>query len=690
MFPPPQYTLQPQQFNQQSPDQQQHQQQQQMMLPMPPPQFVQQLSDPPPPPPQQQQQQMYVVQQNQPPMQFLVQPQPQLQMTSLQPQMTSMQPQMQPQQVVVVQQPGQQQPAPRSPQQQQLTQMAPQFAQAMPPPQPHHVMMVPPPQLPMALNSGMMMPGHSNNVNRVAAPGAGGGLMQSVPVTPFSIPPPPQAQPLFNMPPASLPPMFVAPNNNAMPIVLPNNNFQAGARRQLPGGGARPQVTRNPQPIVKTLTALQSGKACHYAIATAANGTAQGAEDDDACDTLVPQDPARKPLTAVPTVDLSDIATRLTRSYNKDSALIDVMKEHCSVELCAQLCRWLEDDCDANCGTLAAEYTPRCAIWRHCVDGRATVLVGISAVLSTPVAHAPDVAPWGLSRCVLRHFDALRSDQRGCIALQRVITAATPDEASADGFVSAITANLGAMMTSQHANYIVSNVINTMTHRAPQPKSDAGGVSVGNDSVASHDSALQSIADASTESPQSSSPAETDSVSPPGVVNVARRSARELTTKSIQLSSRASAAAEEARLDVVGVPIWSAFVATLAATLARDVSAAHRNRCTAHVLENALCRMPFATMPTETHVLLTACLRPAQLSGLCRNPDAFHTVRALLQAMRALPAPQLTAAQELVRELATTDAIGECESSVHLQRVKALLRRTDTTALSLGDAYRPL
>jgi len=230
-------------------------------------------------------------------------------------------------------------------------------------------------------------------------------------------------------------------------------------------------------------------------------------------------------------------------------------------------------------------------------------------------------------RCVFRHFEAAIGEQRGCIALLRLLTTTSCSSRAVDKFLERTVANLPQMVNDAHGNYIVSNLLCNYDERDVDKLAAKQG--------------LQSLRNAAAELHYFEPVAHAEMVGRTSKILAltARPSGNRGGTPGATAAPLPPVPPQPQTTIAVATPgSWRAFVTAVATYLAENPNAYLSNRTGCHVLENALRRLPYDRVPA-TRVLPQKLLAdlPGTLAPMCHSPWGHHGVQALMDTLSARP-----------------------------------------------------
>jgi hypothetical protein len=322
---------------------------------------------------------------------------------------------------------------------------------------------------------------------------------------------------------------------------------------------------------------------------------------------------------------ITGILAQLGNLFSSDAETIDFMQDNFSAGCCTHIRDFIVDDCYNKCtgkkeaGAGGAAARSACHLMKLCSAGRGTVLVAMINILATePSACTTNGANsmsaaltsfCPLMRLVFQHFDDIRTTQRGCISLLRILVAASPYNRAVDNFVSTVTTKLHTLIYDQHGNYIVSNLLCNFDRREVEAPAAAAFVGC----------AMPPL------------DAETAPLFTPTPLDELHQQTQHVLGLSAKCAP-AGAGPLPARQCVVSPSIWRQFHVSLCSAIACDVVAVGTHKAASHVLENALRRVPFDRVP-EALPLLHACVNKDVLIALCRHACGHHCVVALAETL---------------------------------------------------------
>jgi hypothetical protein len=475
------------------------------------------------------------------------------------------------------------------------------------------------------------------------------------------------------------PPAYAPPANPAAAAAA------AAAARTAPKNGGRQQ----PQPATK-----QPNYAAQAELAAHLKKLQSNLRARDAV-----ADPYAKAIDEIPSDQLEKLLTMVREAYTADAEACEFMKKEVSVELALQLRDHFTMCCNRCCGSpmspgigaanldapharaLDASFdADKCSVLHELTGNRGTAVVWIVEILATlpspctdPGAD-PTTAPLTgfcpLMRCVFRHFEAAITQQRGCIALLRLLVASSPSSRAVDNFVRLTMQNLDAMVRDNHANYIVSNLLCNFDARDVDATNAKRGLQTLRNAAAEHHLFV---------------PLERDELlaRTPKVLSLSARASNNRGGAPVHPQQAALAPGTNVTPDVIAMVsplMWRTFVTTVSKYLAERPDVVTTNRSVCHVLENALRRLPFETIP-ECRLLLSAMLKdlPDRLAPLCHSPWGHHGVQALFDVIHQRPLEAGVEVCQLARRQ-SEDLLGPqrhtIQSSPYVDKVAALLLRT--------------
>jgi hypothetical protein len=322
-------------------------------------------------------------------------------------------------------------------------------------------------------------------------------------------------------------------------------------------------------------------------------------------------------LTAQRQPKVASVVRDMLQLFTRDVELIDFVQEHVSVEVAMLVAQHLDADCKGCCARLddAEAGVAACSAFQSCVDGRGALVVGLVSVLvGAPrlpdVTRDPEASRHAtlVTQLVLRHYAALQVTQRGCIALQRMAVAAASHGPSATAMIACVTAALPRALHDDHANYVASTLIRFVD-------------------AAPADAAKEDVSDYHR--------------LPIGRA-LNNKELRSATWRQLRFTcrgySQGSSPEEPAPFKSVDAAAWDAFVEAVVRDLATDLplsSATPRSyvlqRCLLHLdtSATAACR--------ASHRLIAAVFAPAALAQVCKDPTAFHILKAAVELTAKRP-----------------------------------------------------
>jgi hypothetical protein len=356
------------------------------------------------------------------------------------------------------------------------------------------------------------------------------------------------------------------------------------------------------------------------------------------------------------------VADVLGAGLGTDAETVDFIKLHVPLPLCVALRDW---------------YCAPSRFVDHCMVQRATALTGVVEVLLTEKNQPPEcplLMP--VVRQIADHFTAIRASQRGCVALLRLLAAATPSTAFVDAFVGCITRELPDILFDAHGNYLVSNVLSNFAPRQDVVADSAVGAGTGGQTQLSRcrlftltakdlpmrTDAVMRFAPFEAASASMRGVCVSDTTVPPfipprvktsptaGPFDNASKAASGGGSKgrnnhhhSQPPGTNAHSRTPGGQLELVTATVWETFTATLLSMLADRVRICGLHRAASHVLELALRRLAVYRSPHHA-TLLRAFVGFSPRGGpvmpledtavpLCQSRCGHHCVTAALDVL---------------------------------------------------------